>query len=366
MRKQILAAALLFALLLLAGCQEETVEVPDLKEPVGVQSDMAEVRADGIYQMEVHDGQVVPYVEELCFEVDGRVKRMLVYPGMIVQEGDVLIELDQEAEEKQAEQMRRELEYLEKDYAYSDALAEIDINFLEVNLHQLRAQGADAEQIALAELDIEQRKAQLRQEQQMREPELDAKRKALEKVEQGLEETCLRAPFSGRVMYYEQGLAEGYWAQAYAPLIYLADDSRVHLRSEYISETVLRTASRVYARIGADDYEIKADPVDQAEYISAALSGATLYTTFRFTGVEEGADYPEVGQYAAICMIRGYIPEALVVPSGAVLRDAGGRYVYVDADGERVRRAVKVGTVTDGLTQILEGLEEGEVVYVKD
>ena len=44
----------------------------------------------------------------------------------------------------------------------------------------------------------------------------------------------------------------------------------------------------------------------------------------------------------------------------------GNPYVYVDEDGARVRRLVKIGKVTAGVTQILEGLEEGEVVYVKD
>ena len=54
------------------------------------------------------------------------------------------------------------------------------------------------------------------------------------------------------------------------------------------------------------------------------------------------------------------------MPSGAVMNDSGGKYVYVDEDGSRVRRTVRAGVSTDGLVQIIEGLEEGEAVYVKD
>ena len=74
----------------------------------------------------------------------------------------------------------------------------------------------------------------------------------------------------------------------------------------------------------------------------------------------------EAGQYAAICIWNDYVPDALLVPSGAVLKKADGKYVYVDQNGSRVERMVKTGKSTDGLVQILEGLEEGEVVYVKD
>ena len=122
----------------------------------------------------------------------------------------------------------------------------------------------------------------------------------------------------------------------------------------------------MYAHIGGEQYEVELIPVDQKEYVSKMLANETLTSQFRIIGPEEALDELEAGQYAVVLLYDGYIPDALLVPSGAVFRDGTGRYVYVDEDGARVRRLVKIGKVTAGVTQILEGLEEGEVVYVKD
>ena len=71
------------------------------------------------------------------------------------------------------------------------------------------------------------------------------------------------------------------------------------------------------------------------------------------------------GQFAVVCVESSYVADALIVPTNALFTDTT-RYLYVMEDGVRVRRDVKTGIFTDWYTQITEGLEEGEVVYVKD
>lgn len=364
MQKKVLCLALALALVCLTGCSEETDVAPELREPVGVQSDMATAYVGEIYNISYFDASVVPYIEGLFFETDGAVSSVNVYPGMQVEEGDVLIEMNQESLLEQVEQLRREIDYLEQDYAYTDAIAQLEIDLLEVELRELRANGASEEQIALKELDIKQEQADLRQTQQLREPELEDKRDALEELEEELEQNCLRAPFSGTIIYGDQ-LREGSWIKAFDNVLYLADDSQLQLMGEYTSDYVFSGASRIYAKIGAEEYEIERVPVDEEEYISTVLSGGTLKSYYELIGPADKLGQVEAGEYAAICVVNGYIADALLVPSGAVLKDAGGKYVYVDEDGQRVRRSVQVGMTTDGLAQITEGLEEGEVVYVK-
>ncbi len=365
MRKGMCLLAMLLAAALLGGCAQEAVEIPELMEPVGVQSDMAAAYIGEIFEMTYYDASVVPYVEELYFEVDGQVEAVHVYPGKEVEAGDVLIELDQEAQQEKAEQLRSSIEYAERDNAYSDALAELDIEMLRTELKQLMAQGGTETQIALKQNEIAQKEAALRQTKALREPELEAQRKALEDAEALLDKNVIRAPFTGRIVYGKE-ITQGSWISAYDPLIFLADDTRLELRSEYVSSGLLDNASRVYARVLDQDYEIEVEPIDQKEYISTVLAGGTIYTDYLPVGPEDKLDRLEAGQYAAICVLTGYIPDALLVPSGAVLRDTDGKYVYVDENGSRVRRAVVTGMSTDGLVQIKEGLEEGEVVYVKD
>lgn len=358
--------ALLLAAAILSGCTEqEAAIVPELMEPVGVQSDMAVAYIGDIYDIEYYDASVKPYVQELYFEVSGTVSEMNVYPGMPVREGEAIIELDQTSLEDQAERMNEELAYAQRDNAYTDAQAELDIEMLELELRHLMEEGAGEQAIALKENEIEQKRAALRQTQDMRQPDIEKKKAELEKIEEQLNKNVMRAPFDGRIIYGDM-LSNGSWVTAYDPIGFIADDSRVEIVCEYISESVINSADRLYAHIGGQQYEIEPVPFDQEEYISAMLSGVTLTSNFSIINPEESPELIEAGQYAAVCVIRQYIEGALLVPSGAVLRDASGRYVYVDEDGTRVRRAVKIGKTTDGLTQITEGLEEGEIVYVKD
>ena len=365
MRKRISLTALLLMLVLLSGCAEETIVAPELVEPVGVQSDMATAYIGEIYEIEQFDSAVVPYVESLFFEVDGTVETVHVYPGMMVEEGDVLIELDQTSLVNQADALREELEYAERDNAYTDAMAELDIEILELELRELRQKRADETQIALKQNEIEQKKAALRQTRALREPELEVKRQRLESIAEMLDKNVLRAPFSGRVVYGQQ-VAQGSWVTAYDPVLFLADDNILTLSGEFISEMKLKNADRTYARIGSKDYDITALPIDQREYISMVLTGGTPTTQFEIDESAENIDLLEAGQYAAVFVISRYEADALLIPSNAVLRDATGRYVYVDENGERIRKMVKTGKSTDGLVQITEGLEEGDVVYVKD
>lgn len=57
------------------------------------------------------------------------------------------------------------------------------------------------------------------------------------------------------------------------------------------------------------------------------------------------------------------VPEAMVVPTRAILRVAGTSYVLVaGSDGRVVRRDVRLGVTTPELTQVLDGLQLGEFV----
>jgi macrolide-specific efflux system membrane fusion protein len=54
----------------------------------------------------------------------------------------------------------------------------------------------------------------------------------------------------------------------------------------------------------------------------------------------------------------------LAVPTNAILREQGERYVTVMNDGRTSQRKVRVGWKDNGFTEIVSGLEEGETVVV--
>jgi multidrug efflux pump subunit AcrA (membrane-fusion protein) len=54
----------------------------------------------------------------------------------------------------------------------------------------------------------------------------------------------------------------------------------------------------------------------------------------------------------------------LAVPTNAILREQGERYVTVMDGGRRLQRKVKTGWKDNGLTEIISGLNEGETILV--
>lgn len=365
MQKGIRILVLLLAVAMLAGCgQQQQQPVPQLQEPVGVQPDTAVAYIGEIYNITYVNSTVVPYVEQLFFETDGTIGAIHCYPGMEVKEGDVLIELDQSGLEERVKQLEEDLEHTRREGAYADSLAKADIQLLQLELAQLQEQGASNQEIALKENEIAQKQASLRQTQALRELDMEAKQEELEKLRKSLGNHIICAPFSGRVIWGGT-VQEGSRITAYKPVLFLADDTKLHLSGDYIAQTQINSADMVYALIGGAQYEIEMRHVDQEEYVSSLLAGETLRTQFDIIGPEALWNAVEAGQYAAICICTDYVENALLIPGDALMKDATGSYVYVDENGTRVRRMVKVGKSTQSLVQILDGLEEGEVVYVK-
>ena len=132
--KKTLCLLLLTLTLLLGGCatRQEAVEAPALLEPVGVQADTAVATLGNMYSVSIAEGSIVAESQELCFEIDGEIDLVNIYPGKWVEEGELLLSLDQSAMEKEIRSLREEISYAETNGAYDDEVARIDIALLEI------------------------------------------------------------------------------------------------------------------------------------------------------------------------------------------------------------------------------------------
>lgn len=354
-----LCAAAAAALMLTTAWAEE---VPELREPAGVKLSSAKAYIGDMEKITVYNGSVIPYVEALDFEVDGAIGEVHVVVGQQVKAGDVLLTLDQEAEEKRCETLTEEIAALETEITYIKALAQIDREILNLEMERLDAQlPRDARAVALKQLEIEEFELNARKEEELAQLEMRFLCEELDGLQDKISKAAVIAPFDGRVMFVKE-LHPGSRVSAYAPLIYMADDTRLMVESEYISETSLGRANDLYALVGGEHVALTPQPLDSAEILAKAVSGEELTT--RFDIASDAA--VSAGQYAAVCFVGSRVEDALLVPYNAVYINTGGRYVYVVEDGVRSRRDVKVGQNNGYQMQILEGLEEGENVYVPD
>lgn len=362
--KRTAALALVLAgILLLPGCQGAAgQQAPELLEPVGVQMDTAVVTRGEIYDIQYLDGEIKPTVEALYFKTEGTLEKKNVNVGDLVTKGQVLAQLDESALLEQIEALQKQLDYQKKDAQFSVQQQQLDIDIAKLELEQMQEQGAAAAQIQVKELDIDKLETALRHSQELQAMEQKRLSDQLAELQAKAGNNQIVAPYNGRIVYVG-GLSEGVAVQGYTPVLYIANESELTISAEYISETDLRDATRIYASVGDQVYDVVYEPYDQTEYVSRVLYGEDMDTRFSIDAAD--ADV-ESGQYVCIYIQSGYKEDVLTVPVNALYRDETGQYVYRMEDGKRVRCEVEVGMTSDSKAEILEGLQEGDEVYVKE
>ena len=357
-----LCACALAAAIGLCAIAQET-EAPELLEPVGVVTDTAQAYIGDISDIKLYEAAVVPFVDSAAFSVSGTVEQVHVIVGQTVKAGDVLISLDQKNLSLQMENISRRIAEIEINSNYEEQLSRIDRRILELELEMLMVQTpGDDETIALKKMDIEKFDADAELARELRKLELTRLRETLAGIEEQMVQNVLTAPFDGNVMYISD-IGRGSYVNAFAPLVYIADDSRMRVETEYIMDSILNVANRIYAHIGGGIYELEPIPVDQKDLFARTLSGETITTEFEIC--DAGKEI-SVGDYAAVCVQSKLEEDVLLIPRNALYIESGSMYVYIMENGGRIYQNVTVGHIAQHLVEIKEGLQEGDVVYVQE
>lgn len=182
----------------------------------------------------------------------------------------------------------------------------------------------------------------------------------IEQSELNLSYTVVRAPFGGVLVHrnYDRGahVQPGdklFEIQDTTPLL-----AKIHV-----------PASRMAAVTAGQEVRLRLDS-----------SGSVLEGTLRLvspivdasTGTvkvtAEINQYPEgtrPGDFVNVQIVTEKHSNAMLVPSIAVFEDQSAQIVYVENDGQAARKVVEVGFVEEGVTEILKGLNPGEMVVVK-
>ena len=362
MKKCISCLLVLLMLLSFAGCGEEpaTATVPTLLEPVGVKMDTATVEYGSIYNVDYLEGQVIPFVQTLYFDAAGTLGEVNVKVGDSVKAGDVLATLDQSDVEDAIAELDAEIAHEERLAGYSDAKAEADIAIAEAELEILRRDGGTSEELFVKWLKIEQLKTNLRQTKELRKLSMDELYAEREELKKQLGTESLVAPFDGEVVYVYKKAETGTKVDGSVALFVIADNSRTYIDVEKMSEAGINEAYQIKARVLDQEVELVYLPEVENPELEEVYS-VTKGKLFGYVAEEP----LRTGEFAGVLLITGYKENVLTVPVNAILRDREGSYVYKIEDGRRVRCNVVIGLSSDAKIEIVDGLKEGDVVYVQ-
>lgn len=365
MKKGIACIVVLFLLMGLTGCgkeERESKRIPALLEPVGVQMDMASVVRDEIFQIETYNGEVVPYVEELQFVIDGNLEEVKVSLGEWVEEGQILASLAIETQITRMEALNEEIADIKKLGELEDRQMLADIQIARTELEIMKEHGADNQTIRLKEVDVQKLEKELEQAEELRALELSEKQREWNTLKEKTGNHEIRAPFSGRVVYIRE-MEVGDPIQGHTTVFCLTDESHVWVETPFLSESIIKGSDKILAKIGEKEYPLEYLPMEKEEYVARVLQGDKIKTRFL---MEADRETFASGQFAAVMIISGYKEDVLTIPVNALYQETGSPYVYKLSEGKRIRCDVTVGSISSTKAEILEGLEEGELVYVKE
>ncbi|MDD5900012.1 MAG: efflux RND transporter periplasmic adaptor subunit [Lachnospiraceae bacterium] len=327
---------LMAAVVCLAGCgtKDALQDEIELLSPVEAVVDIETVMYRDLYTMTTKDAELAPYTEELSFDAGGRLANLYVKVGSVVKAGDLLAEQEEESVRNSANNALDK--YLSEKKEYLDTLKAAK---------KVLASNISREERERQELII----AQAEELWAMQEPELWT---AWEEARARLGNSQIIAPYDGVITAC---LSEGTTVAAGQPVLALADTERLYITvGSYLSPSEYGNYERVYGILNGKETELT-----YVRELMEEEGTLTYYTTENLNGAG-------MGDFILICMVKNYHPHVLSVPNSAVYRDSSGSYVYLLEEKGRVRRDVTTGYTGSIYVEIVEGLQEGDRVYVKN
>ena len=155
----------------------------------------------------------------------------------------------------------------------------------------------------------------------------------------------------------------GGFVAAGTPVLAIDGGGQLSLTCDFISENAINHAYSYYAEINGAEYELEYLPYSKDEMRVMSANGVPLVSRFNIKGSADGLN---AGDFALIVYVSGMRGDVLVVPAGAVYSDTTGKFVYEIVDNKRIKRTVVTGITDSSYVEIVEGIEEGAVVYVKN
>jgi membrane fusion protein (multidrug efflux system) len=189
---------------------------------------------------------------------------------------------------------------------------------------------------------------------------LKANRARLQAAQARLEDTVIRAPFSGRV-----GLRRVSIGTLISPgdVITTLDDTSVIKLDFSVPENFLSTIREgLSVRATAPAFPGRSFTGQVASIDSRVDMNTRSVTVRALLANEDGALKP--GMFLNVSLSKDE-RETLVIPEEALTPEAEKQFVYVVADGKALRREVRIGGRRPGSVEVLAGLNPGDRVVVE-
>ncbi len=371
-------------LVLNSGCSGPySTEKVAAKESVVAEVDIIPVALISIPEMVTANGEL--FAEELTNvtnKVPGRILKLNVDLGSVVNQGDILAELEKDdyrfrvqQTEALVDQMRARLGLLNKntDDVVPEQVAVVkeadaalrEAKFILETTAQLKEQGVvskiEFEKANVRAQGVEARyQAAISDVMQMR-SQLSERRAQLALVRQQLEDTTIRAPFSGAITRRQGSIGEFLPVNAAIVTLVRQNPLRVRLGVPERQASRVRQGQPIEIRLEgvAERFTgrvVRLSPAIEVQNRSLVIEGEIPNPT----GLLRPGSFVE----GAIVVNSGAM--GVVIPAAAIASFAGIDRAFVVKNGVLEDRVVRLGRrMPDGQVEVLEGLAAGDQLVAK-
>lgn len=190
--------------------------------------------------------------------------------------------------------------------------------------------------------------------------QLDSSKAALDIARNNVNNATVRAPMSGFVS--AKSLHEGQIISMNAPVITLQNaksvDAEINVTESVISRLEVGTPARISVRsAGVEGLE------GTVSLINTTKNEKGMYTVQ--INIPNDDDILKIGMFADITLTTASLDDIVTVPSDSIMQKDGEMYVYVRNGDIAEKRVIKEGLSDDENTQIISGVNVGDIVIVK-
>ncbi len=248
-------------------------------------------------------------------------------------------------------------DYVEK----GQLLVRLNTDLLEADLIKVQSRLKLSEETEYRQRILLDKKAISQEEYDIAHSELQVLRAEIEQIKAQIRQKEIYAPFSGYIGLRNSSMGD-YISTSGESLATLYDNAVIKLEfgvpSRHLS--LFGVGTKVYFTV--DAYNEVFEAVIYA--IDKRLDAETGTLTARAKS-DNGQGKLVAGLFASIEMVVAVHPQAMMIPTDAVIPELEGHKVYVKEDGVAQERIVQLGMRTADKVQILAGLAPGDSLVTR-
>jgi len=314
--------------LVLLGCKSEDAKIGNGSQRRTMKADYVVVEPRPIADKISVSGTLMPDESAmLSAQTSGQVREIYFSEGDRVEKGQLLVKLDDRQWLAQRQRLEAELETAQKDVERKEQLSEI--------------QGVSQSELDNARLEVETIKAN--------KEELDVM----------IEYASIRAPFSGIIGL--RSVSPGSYLSAGAPVARLVKSDVLKLEFSVPEGQANKVKTGQLVRFSTSNSDSS---------LNAKVYATEPVINENTRALKVRAKVPNkdkrliAGAFAEINLSLDSIPNALLVPTEALVPELNNQIVYIIKGGRIEKQRVRQGIRMPNLIQIEEGLSVGDTVMV--